>query len=244
MSFYVQVQKSITSACNIVKDKTSAQYVKETLVGAGVVVMLFIGYGAHSFYIKKREERAFSALIEVSDSFDRTQYEVEHDSDLKNNNKEAAWSDTEALVDALYKQNSGSFLAPYFLIFKSQIALERGASVDEVIATIEEALKLIPRKTSLFELYDLKRILLSFDSHDEAMRKEALNALIAAAKDEKSYSFEEASYMLGLYYLSKNDMLQASQAFERLLDKSDAKGLFVSPWIKQAEEKLASIRHA
>lgn len=243
MSFYAKVQKNIANVCSIVKDKTSAQYAKETLLGVGVLAMGLIGYNAHSFYLKNREERAFGALIEVSESFDRTQYEIEHEVNSDKINNETMWQDTEVLTDALYKQNSGSFLAPYFLIFKSQIALERGASIDEVIAIIEEALKLIPRGTPLFELHNLKRILMSFDSLDESVRKKALSDLIVAAKDERGYSFEEASYMLGLYYMSQNDMSQASEAFERVLKNSEEKALFVSPWVKSAEEKLASIKH-
>ena len=36
-----------------------------------------------------------------------------------------AWSDTEILLDALYKEHSNSYLAPYFLVFKSQVILDR-----------------------------------------------------------------------------------------------------------------------
>lgn len=240
MSLYAQVQKNISNYYKKFTQQTSAQYAKETIIGVGIVASLIVGYVSHSFYVKRREQQAFEALAEIIDSFEKVQNEKKYaGSDA---NSENAWQDTEILIEALYKQNSHSYLSPYFLIYKSQVALERGASVDEVLKILEDALEKIPKKTALFELYNLKRILMSFDSADENVRKSALHDLIATTKDEKGYSFEEASYLLGLYYISQGDMQNARDAFENMLKLADKKALLSSPWVKQAEEKLESIK--
>ena len=243
MSLYVQIKKNISDVYKNFINQTSAQYSKKTVFGVIISVGLISGYFAYNFYVKQREQKAFGALIEIIDSFERAKYEIEDpDADQDKNNKINIWQDTEILIDALYKQNSHSYLAPYFLIFKSQVELERGTPVDDVIKNLSEALNKIPKDSAIFDSYNLKRILMSFDSKDENIQKEALNELISITKNEKSYSFEQASYMLGLYYISQNNTAQAREIFENLLKSSDKKALLPSPWIKQAEEKLESIK--
>lgn len=242
MSLYAQVQKNISMYYKKFTQQHSAQYAKETIIGVGIVASLLVGYVSHSFYVKRREQKAFIALIEIIDSFEKAENERNYNRDREQKDSENVWQDTELLIEALYKQNDRSYLAPYFLIYKSQVALERGASVDEVLKMLEDALEKIPKKTAMFELYNLKRILMSFESADQGVRKAALHDLIATAKDEKGYSFEEASYVLGLYYISQGDIQGAREAFQYLLKHADQKALLPSPWVKQAEEKLESIK--
>ena len=245
MSLYAQMQKNISNYYKMLKEQTSGKYVKETMLGTGIVVGVLVGYFSYNFYVKKREQQAFGALVEVVESFEKAQYE------LKNSEKKSdmqhdvdAWQDTEVLIDALYKQNSSSYLAPYFLIFKSQIALERGAPVDEVRAVLVQALNQIPKNSALYDLFNLKRIMMALDSSDPVVCKDALADLIAVAKDEKGYSFEEASLVLGSYYVHQGDVQQARQVWENVVKAADKKSLLPSPWVKQAEEKLESIKLA
>ena len=242
MALYAQTQKNISNWFKNFKQQASGQYAKEALLG-GILLGVAAGYFGYGFYAKNREQQAFGALSEVVDSFEKAQYDNLHsekgaDKDLSENK----WQDTEILLEALYKQNKRSYLAPYFLIFKSQIILERGGSIDEALKILEEALEKMPKKSSLFEFYNLKRILMSFDSQEELVRKEALHDLIATAKDEKGYAFEEASYLLGIYYISGGDMQNARDVLENALKFADKKALLPSGWVKQIEEKLESIK--
>lgn len=240
MSLYAQVQKNISIYYKKFSKQASAQYAKETIVGFGVFAGLVICYASYSFYAKKREQKAFAALIEVIDSFDKAQQEKHYGNDDQAN--ENSWQDTKILLDALYNQNSHSNKAPYFLMFKSEAALESGASIDEALKIIEEGLEKISKKTVIFELFNLKRILMSFESADENVRKGALHDLIATAQNEKGYFFEQASYELGLYYISQGDMQGAHNVLENLLKNADKQALLPSPWVKLAEEKLESIK--
>lgn len=242
MSLYAQVQKNISGCYKSLMQQASTQCAKKTIIGVGIVMSLLVGYVSHSFYIKKREQQAFIALAEIIDSFEKVQDERNYSSNHESKDSESIWQDTEILIEALYKQNSRSYLAPYFLIFKSQIALEKGAAIDEVLKMLEEALGKMPKKTAMLDFYNLKRVLMSFESENDNIRKAALQDLIAIAKDEKGYSFEEASYALGLYYISQGNMHGARDAFQNLLKNADQKALLPSPWVKQAEEKLESVK--
>ncbi|MBM18359.1 MAG: hypothetical protein CL947_04810 [Epsilonproteobacteria bacterium] len=244
MSTYAQIQKNIADYIKVLKEQASAKYVRETLLGLGILASLFVGYFLYGYYVKHREEKAFGALIEVIEKFEQTQYEMIASAKNKDAEKIAeAWQDTEFLIDALYKQNMGSYLAPYFLMFKSQVILERDHDVDVARKTLQEALQQIPKDTALHSLIDLKRIKMSFDSQDEKVKKSALQDLEALSKSENGYSFQEACYVLGSYYLSQGDMQQAVDVWERMLHNVDQKALLTSPWVKQVEEKLNSIKH-
>ena len=242
MSLYTEVQKNITVCYTKFKQQSSQKYAQEVIIGFGIFAGLVVGYVGYGMHTKKREQQAFGALVEVIDSFEKAEREKQYDKQ-KEEQSQNVWQDTELLIDALYKQNENSYLAPYFLIFKSQVMLEQGASVDEALKILETGLEKISNKSPFYDMYNLKRVLMSFDSADEQVRKNALQDLIVITQDEKGYSFEEASYMLGLYYMSQGNIEGARDLFERLLKFSDKKALLQSAWIKLAEEKLESIKH-
>lgn len=246
MSTYAQVQKNISGYYKMLMKQSSAKYVKETLLGLGILASLFLGYFLHSYYVQKREQKAFGALVEVIDSFEKSQYEMlSHDKNQDQEKVVSAWQDTEVLVDALYKENSGSYLAPYFLMFKSQILLERGGDVDKARAILEEALQQVPKSSEMYSLFNLKRIKMSLDSLDEKTREQALHDLVGLTKNEEGCAFEEASYLLGSYYISMGEKDKAVKVWENVVKfADDKKTLLESPWVKQSQEKLHSIKHA
>ncbi len=244
MSMYAQIQKNLADYYKIVKKQYSAKYVKEFLLGFGILCSLFVGYFLYNFYIKRREANAFGALYEVVESFEKTQYKaMSTDKQKDKTNIENAWQDTEVLLEALYKEHMGSYLAPYFLLFKSEIILEKGGTVDESRKVLEDALVQMPKHSELFDIFELKRIKMSFDSQDESVASAALQDLIEFCKSQSSVMFEEAVYTLGAYYLAQGDIAKAQETWQRLIKESsidDKESLITSPWSKLAEEKLGS----
>lgn len=241
MSIYTQVQKNMNRSYEILKKQYSAKYVKEAVLGIGILLALFGGYFLHDFYVNHREQKAFGALIEVVDSFEKAQY-ASMGAGVDKNKIEEEWSDTEKLLDSLYQDNMGSYLAPYFMMFKAQIELEKGGSPDEARKVVKEALGNVPQGSELFSLFDLKRIKLEFDSKDEKVREQAVKDLEEMAKDKTSYVYEEAAYLLGAYYMYKGQTDDAQNVWKELVEGADKKALVQSPWVQQAEEKLGSIK--
>lgn len=242
MSVYSKLHHSIASYYATLKAQYSAKYMREAFIGMLLLVCLGGGYFLNKFYVQYREQQAFVALSEVVDSFMLSQQHAQSLDQQKDKEKiEQAWSDTQILVDALYKENINSYLAPYFLVFKSQIALERDHDLDQAIKILDDALVSISKNSELGSLYHMKRIKMGFDSKDQALKDKALADLIAFTQDEKSYAFQEALYLLGVYYLSINDATKANESFQKLVNNSDKAALLKAPWVILAQEKLGLV---
>ena len=242
MSLYSKLHHSITSYYATIKAQYSAKYVREAFIGMLLLVCMVGGYFLNKFYVQYREQQAFVALSEVIDSFMQSQQQVQALDQQKDKEKiDQAWSDTQILVDALYKEHISSYLAPYFLVFKSQIVLERDHDLDNAIKILDDALVNISKNTELGSLYHMKRIKMGFDSKNQDVKDKALADLISFSQDPKSYAYQEALYLLGVYYLSINDQTNAQESFQKLVDSSDKTALLKSPWVILAEEKLGLV---
>lgn len=242
MSAYAKMQKSIANYYHMIKEQYSVKYMREAFIGILLVVCFGGGYFLHQFYVTNRERQAFIALSEVVNSFLQSQQQAQSVHDVADKEKNyQAWQDTEILLDALYKENINSYLAPHFLVFKSQIVLERDHDLNQAIKIMDDALANISKQSELGSFYHMKRIKMGFDSSDSAVKAKALSDLIAFSKDEKSCVYQEALYELGLYYLSIGENQKAMQQFDTLVKKSDTTALLKSPWVFFAQEKLGVV---
>ena len=239
MSMYSNINKSISSYYASLKEQYSARYLREVMIGVVVLVALGGGYFLNKFYVQYREEQAFLALSEAVDSFTQSQRIAQSLDPQKDKEKTIqAWQNTEMLLDALHKEHMNSYLAPYFLVFKSQMVLERDGDLEKAIKLLDDALIGIPKNSELGSLYYIKRIKMGFDSHDAAVKEKSLHDLIKITQDSNDYAFEEALYLLGEYYLSIDDVVKANESFQKLVKSADAQALLKSPWVKLAREKL------
>ena len=242
MSIYAKFHNSIASYYASLTEQYSAKYLRATIIGVVVVTCLVAGYFLNKFYVQYREQKAFVALSEVVDAFAQSKYVTQSLDPQKDKEKIAlAWQDTEILLDALHKEHNNSYLAPYFLVFKSQIALERDHDLQQAIKILDDALVSIPKKSELGSLYHLKRIKMGFDSANAQDKEQALQDLIKITQDADHYGFEEALYLLGVYYIATNQATNAQQAFQKLVDQADSKALLKSPWVQLAQEKLGIV---
>ncbi len=242
MSAYAKMQKSIANYYHMIKEQYSVKYMREAFIGILLVVCLGGGYFLHKFYVVNRERQAFVALSEVVHSFLQSQQQAQSLENVDDKEKNyQAWQDTEILLDALYKENINSYLAPYFLVFKAQIVLERDHDLNHALTIMDDALANVSKNSELGSFYHMKRIKMAFDSSDSAVRAKALADLIAFSKDEKSYVYQEALYELGLYYLSIGENEKAMDQFSTLVKTSDTTDLLKSPWVFFAQEKLGLV---
>ena len=222
-----------------IQEQYSIKYLKEALIATLLIACLGGGYFLNKFYVQYREQQAFVALSEVVESFLQSQRVAQSLDAQKDKEKIVqAWSDTEILLDALYKEHSNSYLAPYFLVFKSQIALDRDNNLEAAIKIFDEALGSISAKTELGSLYHMKRIKMGFDSADANEKEKSLQKLINITQNPKDYAYQEALYLLGVYFISLGQQEKAQENFKKLVDTADSKVLIKSPWVHLAQEKL------
>ena len=242
MSAYAKMQKSIANYYHMLKEQYSVKYMREAFIALLLVVCFGGGYFLHKFYVVNRERQAFVALSEVVHSFLQSQQQAQSLENVDDKEKnQQAWQDTEILLDALYKENINSYLAPYFLVFKAQIILERDHDLNQAIAIMDDALTNISKSSELGSFYHMKRIKMGLDSSNSAVKAKALADLISFSQDEKSYVYQEALYELGLYYLSIGENQKAMQQFDTLVKTSDVAALLKSPWVLLAQEKLGIV---
>ncbi|MFA5999071.1 MAG: hypothetical protein WC747_03580 [Candidatus Babeliales bacterium] len=232
-------QKNVSSFYATLQGQFSAKYAKEVLIGVAIVTILGGGYFLNKLYVQSREERAFVALSEVVESFTHSQ-QVTQGLDLAKDQEkiEQAWQDTETLLNALHKEHMSSYLAPYFLIFKSQVILEKTNDLQEALKILDEALAQMPKNSAMSSLFQMKRIKMGFDSKQEDAQKQALQDLTVIAEDSSNPAFQEALYNLGVYYLYAGDVEKSQEAFKQLVASESASALLKSPWVEQAKEKL------
>ena len=241
MSMYSNFNRTLSSNYALFSKQFSSKYAKEAFIGVVVLLVLIGGYFFNSRYAQAREERAFVALSEVIELFAQAQQETQSLDKIKDHDKiQLAWADTQHLLDALHKENMSSILAPYFLVFKSQIMIEKDNNLDGAIGLLDEAIAQMPKGSEMHSLFQLKRIKMGFDSTDAQVAKNSLEDLITITQDLKNPSFEEALYLLGVYYVHAGEIEKSQQAFKQLVDSSDKAAVVTSPWVKQAQDKLVS----
>lgn len=241
MVVYSEMKKYIIGQYLDFKSKYGMKYVYTVGLFAVFVVLLSGGYFARQYFVHQRETRAFNGFREVTKSFQDAQKLVKDLTDQEKINER--WEDVEILLDEVYNQNSGSYLAPYFLMYKAQIRLEKGEDVDSVYEDVDKALRMIPFDTPLYNLFLLKRIKMGLDSAKDSVRNSALEDLKDLAGASHRYMHEEAVYLLGLYQINNGELDAAQETWKALQDeKLDDVGYSVdSPWKKAVAEKVKSV---
>lgn len=239
MNVISRFQKNISSYYSLLQEQYSAKYLKEVAIGLALLVVLGGGYFLNRLYVNNREEKAFVALSEVIESFAHSQQITQGmNPELDKEKIEQAWQDTQLLLEALHKEHMSSYLAPYFLVYKSQIVLEKDGNVKEAFKILDDALVQMSGKSEMKSLFQIKRIKMGLDIDTE--HKRSLSDLIILSNDSSSVVFQEALYLLGLYYLHAGDIVKSQEAFKKLVSSDKGDFLIVSPWVKQAKEKIIS----
>ena len=235
---YSEIQNYIKNQYLDIKNRYGVKYLYSGIVTVTFAILLAAGYFAHGYYVQQRETRAFVGFREVVNSYREARDAVK---DLSDKDKIAEqWQNVEFLLDAVYGENTSSYLAPYFLMYRADIMLAKGESVDVVREEVDRALRMIPFDTALYNLFLLKRIKMGLDSQDAQVRENSLRDLTELASSPKRHMYEEAVYLLGLYQINNGNIPEARETWNRLLDDSVEIPDYVgeSPWKKVVDDKL------
>ena len=209
------------------ESETNSKYLNQVLtviIGGLVVWGAFKGYG---YLVYRKESAAQKVLTECIAELNKAKGGI------------GSWYDVEVAFDMGYKQNSGSQLAPSFLVFKAEAMYQQG-KVKEAIETLSKSLEAMGPKSDLFGVYSVKRALMKLDAQDEALSKEGLTELQAACQEDSSGQ-GVALYYTGLYYWDNNEFAKAKDAWEKLVALRDIEDVKVSQYVEQAKERLEQI---
>lgn len=239
MSMYSKMKKNIAYYYNNLTDQYSDKYVKQATIGFFLLAAFFGVYFLNNWYKTNREQKAFEAITEVIHSYNQAHQTVMGLDSVKDKEKiEQAWVDVVILLDALYKEHAGSYLAPVFLQYKSQVVLQKDHNVDHAFEILQSAIAACPKTSTIASILNMARIKMGFDVSDSQQQERSLNDLKELAKDTKNVCYQEALYTLGNYYVSVNQIAQAQDTWKELINTADDAPLFKSVWVKLAQQKL------
>ena len=242
MSISKKMKKNVWSYYKIISEKYSAKYVKEFTIGLTLLLVLGGGYFLNSWYTKVREEKAFDAFSELVISMQQAEQTVQSLNPVKDKEKiDQAYNDVIILLDALYKEHMSSHLAPYFLALKSELVFKQSQDYQTSLNLLDEALAGINKDSSIGNLFYMKRIKMGFDSQDVKDQEKSLKDLEKLVKDTDNILQQEATYLLGIYYIAHGQVEKGQEVLRKLADSDEGSALIKSLWVKLAQEKLGLV---
>lgn len=228
------IRQAMNSMYDAVSGDKAAGAMSGFRYGRQVVMLILAGAACYAglygyrWYAERREQQAFKIFTECLHEYDKAQ---------KN---PAILPNAELVFKAAYEKHSSSRLAPYFLIYRSDLLIKQNKLADAV-QVMGDALRVMPASAPVYNLYMTKRALMRIDLG--GTEKEAgLNELASLAHDAKNNNRDMALYYLGLYHWSNNDLKQAQQMWQELVampKQEQQQGR--SAWASIVEDKLKLI---
>jgi len=189
--------------------------------------LLLIGlFFAHKLWVAQRERAAqydFSVLM------------TEYETILQEKNPE--WSTLLEKFEKNYEKHSHSSLLPYYLGYKVKILLHQDKR-DEALTVLNSAIADMVG-SPIIALYEMERALIQLDSENDEEQNNGLQALKTLAFDTHNMFRDGAQYYLGNYYWAHDDIDQAREVWQKLVDEQRDEKMAPSPWAQQVQEQLA-----
>jgi predicted negative regulator of RcsB-dependent stress response len=190
----------------------------------------FGGWKAYALYVKNREQQAQVAFSHALDEY----HNLVQSAALQ----DSRWDDSAISFKAIAQKFPNTVYGNFAEVFVADIALHKG-SVEESVALLEQWISKNSEKNSLYYLYKTRLALLYCDVQKV---QEGVALLQELAHTDKNNQKDMAQFFLGYYYWSTNDVTQAKQVWQILIDaQKDQSPEGVSPWAGIAESKLRYI---
>jgi len=243
MNLYTQIQQSVQAHYGKVIEHSKKPYMKEAFIGVALAILLSAGYVTYGWYQKRQNIQAFAALVEISKSYEQAVHKANQLKDKPTDEQtENPWEDTELLLEALASANSGSSLAPFFVMYQAEIALQAEGDYDKACQLMEKGVRGLSKKSAYYDMFNFKRIKMLLDSPMENVRIAALKELQTIADQSENYYAQQALYTIGAYESYYGNMEVAIEAWKKLAQQNQPENILISsPWVSQAQEKLKTL---
>ncbi|MBP6869940.1 hypothetical protein KBC04_03600 [Candidatus Babeliales bacterium] len=243
MNLYTQIHQSVQAHCGKFLECSKKPYMKESFFVVAALVIMAGGYTAFGWYQKRQNIQAFAGLMEISKSYEEASNKARQLKDKPADQQdENPWEDTQLLLEALISAHSGSSLAPFFVIYQAQVAIEAEGNYDKACQLMEQGVARLSKKSVYYDMFNLKRLKMLLDSPMETTRAAALKEVKAIAHHKENYYAQEALFTVAAYEAYYGNMEAAIDAWKKLAEEGQSeKALVSSPWVSQAQEKLKSL---
>lgn len=199
------------------------KYIRQLVMGGAFVAVIVAIIAGYMWYTQSQNEQAQALLSRSMEMYKRGI--EEKDSSILD---EADQSFSQG-----YKNFSGTSLAPFFLVYRSEIALRQNRQSDAG-TLLEEALTRMSSKSPLYVPYKIKLALLKVDSADKNVVQSGKELLDSLAADVKSKDRDMALYYKGLLHFNDGDRKSAETVWDVLTKRYGSE----SVWVQAAQAKL------
>ena len=202
----------------------SNRYVQMVMIAVLLAVTsggLYFGYTSYRSYRNKEAQKILSVCLE------------EYSRAI--NGATELWPTVEMNCQLGYEQNSSSDLAPYFLAIKVEALVHQGKkeAVQPLLDTMMNGLSV---SSPLYHLYQTQKALIELDSDDANNAKKGLETIKSLAENKQNNSRDIALYYLGLYYWTHDQIADAREPWQELVQQFP-----MSPWTKPVSVKLLQV---
>lgn len=246
MNLYTQIQQSVQDHYGKFIQHSKKPYMKEAFIGLIGAVLLSIAYFGYSWYQKRQNIQAFTALVEISKSYEQSIQKANQLKDKPTDQQtENPWEDTKLLLEVLSSSHSGSSLAPFFIMYQAEVAMQAEDDYDKACKLMEKGIRGLSKKSPYYDMFNFKRIKMLLDSPMENVRIAALKELQSIANESKNYYQQQALYTIAAYESYYGNMEVAIESWKKLAQQAEPENLLISsPWVTQAQEKLKTLNIA
>lgn len=188
-----------------------------------VCAVLFMGNKLWVTYQNKSAQGYFGVLV------------MEYNQALQDKN--ADWDLLRAKFEKGFADYSGSSLVPYYKSYVVTMLLQQNKTNEAaaLLTTVESD----AQSSSMTLLYAIERALIDLDSADIGQQKKGEQALRVLADDTVNQFADMAQFYLGRYYWANDQIAQAREVWEKLVDEQAHEKIAPSPWAQQVKEYLS-----
>lgn len=247
MNLYTQIKHSVKDGYRAVATYTHKPYMKEALIVVVAGIVITASYFAYGWYQKQQDMKAFAGLVEITKSYEAAVNKArELESKPEDERTENPWEDTELLLESLSYAHRGSSLAPFFVLYQAQLALDKNHDYDTAYSLMEKGVARLSKKSIYYDMFNMKRIKMLLDSPEQNVRDKAVAELEKIGNSAHNYYAQEALTTAAMYHEFHGNMDAAVAAWTKIAQagSSQDKDIIVNPWVEQAQEKLKTLHIA
>jgi tetratricopeptide (TPR) repeat protein len=150
----------------------------------------------------------------------------------------ASWGQFAVGFESTAREMGASSLAPYSFAAQAQ-ALVQAGNIEQATVVLEQALQAMSPKSLLYYLYKTEYALLLMDAAAESDRTRGFAMLLELARNAENQYKDRALYYAGYHYWTLNNLVEAKNIWQELVDEDRHDKATPSPWAGLAEKKLS-----
>lgn len=210
------------------------------LIGLLTMVGVVLGYLYYQRGIQKRAHKDFLTAFAVFNAKVTKNITNEQLPSNEFKNEADKWKAVDAIFDKMYKKNSRSGIAPFFLAYRVDALLNLNRLAD-AINVQSELLGKIPNKSNLKPYSEIKLALMKIDTNLSNKVDEGLIALQKIAYQKGNVAQDEALYRLGEYYWNLKNFKESLNYWNQLVIQFGENSKYPSVWVNLVKPKLETI---